>query len=67
MARGKVVLIHDETPQNQWKNGLVDSVTLKTAKGNLIPRPMKKLCSLKCEPRKVSYKTLKINLRTLKK
>ena len=44
VARGKVVLIHDETPRNQWKlgaiiqlqqgkDGLVRSVTLRTAKG----------------------------------
>ena len=57
MARGKVVLIHDETPRNQWKlgviiqlhqgkDGLVRSVTLRTAKGNLISRPIEKLYPL---------------------
>ena len=57
VARGKVVLIHDETPQNQWKLGviiqlhqgkdeLVRSVTLRTAKGNLISRPIEKLYPL---------------------
>ena len=57
VARGKVVLIHDETPRNQWKLGviiqlhqgkdeLVCSVTLRTAKGNLISRPIEKLYPL---------------------
>ena len=57
VARGKVVLIHDETPRNQWKlvviiqlhqgkDGLVRSVTLRTAKGNLISRPTEKLYPL---------------------
>ena len=57
MARGKVVLILDETPRNQWKlgviiqldqgkDGLVRSVTLRTAKGNLISRPIEKLYHL---------------------
>ena len=57
MARGKVVLIHDETPRNQWKLGviiqlhqgkdeLVRSVTLRTAKGNLLSRPIEKLYPL---------------------
>ena len=57
VARGKVVLIHDETPRNQWKLGviiqlhqgkdeLVRSVTLRTAKGNLISRPIEKLYPL---------------------
>ena len=57
VARGKVVLIHDETPRNQWKrgviiqlhqgkDGLVRSVTLRTAKGNLISRPIEKLYPL---------------------
>ena len=59
VARGKVVLIHDETPRNQWKlgviiqlhqgkDGLVRSVTLRTAKGNLISRPIEKLYRLRC-------------------
>ena len=54
VAHGKVVLIHEETPRNQWKlgviiqlhqgkDGLVCSVTLRTAKGNLILRPIEKL------------------------
>ena len=57
LARVKVVLIHDETPRNQWKlgviiqlhqgkDGLVRSVTLRTAKGNLISRPIEKLYPL---------------------
>ena len=57
VARGKVVLIHHETPRNQWKlgviiqlhqgkDGLVRSVTLRTAKGNLISRPIEKLYHL---------------------
>ena len=57
VAQGKVVLIHDETPQNQWKlgviiqlhqgkDGLVRSVTLRTATGNLISRPVAKLYPL---------------------
>ena len=57
VARGKVVLIHHETPRNQWKlgviiqlhqemDGLVRSVTLRTAKGNLISRPVEKLYHL---------------------
>ncbi|KAL9967296.1 hypothetical protein ACROYT_G025494 [Oculina patagonica] len=57
VARGKVVLIHDETPRNQWKLGviiqlhqgkdeLVRSVTLRTAKGNLLSRPIEKLYPL---------------------
>ena len=57
VARGKVVLIHHETPRNQWKlgviiqlhqgkDGLVRSVTLRTAKGNLISRPTEKLYPL---------------------
>ena len=57
MARVKVVLIHDETPRTQWKlvviiqlhqgkDGLVRSVTLRTAKGNLISRPTEKLYPL---------------------
>ena len=57
MARGKVALMHDGTPRNQWKlgvviqlhqgkNGLVRSVTLRTAKGNLISRPIEKLYPL---------------------
>ena len=57
MARSKVVLIHDETPRNQWKlgviihlhqgkDGLVRSVTLRTTKGNLISRPIEKLYPL---------------------
>ena len=57
VARGRVVLIHDETLRNQWKlgviiqlhqgkDGLVRSVTLRTAKGNLISRPIEKLYPL---------------------
>ena len=57
VARDKVVLIHDETPQNQWKfgviiqshqgkDGLVRSVTLRTTKGNLISRPIEKFYPL---------------------
>ncbi|XP_078370371.1 uncharacterized protein LOC144654153 [Oculina patagonica] len=57
VARGKVVLIHDETPRNQWKLGviiqlhqgkdeLVRCVTLRTAKGNLLSRPIEKLYPL---------------------
>ena len=57
VARGKVVLIHHETPRNQWKlgviihlhqgkDGLVRSVTLRTAKENLISRPIEKLYPL---------------------
>ena len=57
VTRGKVVLIHDETPRNQWKlgviiqlhqgkDGLVRSVTLRTARGNLISRPIEKLYPL---------------------
>ena len=57
VALGKVVLIHDETPRNQWKlgviiqlhqgkDGLVRSVTLRTEKGNLISRPIEKLYPL---------------------
>ena len=57
MAEGKVVLIHDDTPRNQWKlgiivqlhhgkDGLVRSVTLKTAKGSLLSRPIEKLYSI---------------------
>ena len=54
VAEEKLVLIHDDTPRNQWKlgiivqlqhgkDGLVRSVTLKTAKGNLLSRPIEKL------------------------
>ena len=54
VAEGKVVLIHDDTPRNQWKlgiivqlhhgkDGLVRSVTLKTAKGSLLSRTIEKL------------------------
>ena len=57
VACGKVVLIHDETPRNQrklgviiqlhqGKDGLVRSVTLRPAKGNLISRPIEKLYPL---------------------
>ena len=54
VAKGKVVLIHDDTPRNQWKlgiivelhhgkDGFVRSVTLKTANGKLLSRPIEKL------------------------
>ena len=57
VAQGKVVLIHDGTPRNQWKlgviiqlhegkDGLVRSVTLRTAKGNLFSRPIERLYPL---------------------
>ena len=54
VVQGKAVLIHDETPQNQWKlgviiqlhqgkDGSVCSVTLKPAKGNITLTPTEKL------------------------
>jgi len=54
---GAETQVHDETPRNQWKlgviiqlnqgkDGLVRSVTLRTAKGNLISRPIEKLYPL---------------------
>ena len=79
MARGKVVLIHDETPRNQWKLGviiqlhqgkyglLVRSVTLRTAKGNLISRPIEKLYPLEVLAEEGILQDSRVNLRTLKK
>ncbi|KXJ24267.1 uncharacterized protein LOC110248629 [Exaiptasia diaphana] len=54
VAKGKVVLIHDSKPRSQWKlgvivevhpgkYGIVRAVTLKTANGNLLSRPIEKL------------------------
>ena len=34
MARGKVVLIHDETPRNQWKLGVI--IQLHQGKDGLV-------------------------------
>ena len=59
--KGKVVLIHDDTPRNQWKlgviiqlhrgkDGLVRSVTLRTAKRNQISQPIEKLYPLEVSP-----------------
>ena len=54
MIRGKVVLIHDETPRNQWKLGITIQLhqvkdgggALCHSKGNLISRPIEKLYPL---------------------
>ena len=54
IAVGKIVLIHDETPRNQWKLGLITqlhqgedgftrSVTLRTANRNHISSPIENL------------------------
>ena len=54
VLEGKVVLIHDNRPRNQWKlgvivelhhgrDGFVRAVTLKTANGNFLSRPIEKL------------------------
>ena len=54
----KIALIHDETPRNQWKLGLITQphegkdgftrpVTSRTANRNHIARPIKKLYPIK--------------------
>ena len=54
VVEGKVVLIHDNLPRNQWKlgvivelhhgrDGFVRAITLKTANGNFLSRPIEKL------------------------
>lgn len=65
---GKIVLIHDETPRNQSKLGIITqlhqgkdgyarSVTLKTAEGNHISRRLKSFTISKRHGRKLNFKT----------
>lgn len=66
---GKIVLIHDEPPRNQWKLGIITQlhqgkdgharfVTLRTAKGNHISRPIEKLYPIEASREEVELKDL---------
>lgn len=57
VKQGEVVIIHDNTPRNQWKlgvirtllpgkDGVVRAVKLRTSRGNELTRPIEKLYPL---------------------